>query len=112
VKPSSASIRLFEANQDKWSTYGSKVARFIQQISVEEKVIGYIKDKGIDLGAMITSLKVIVSCENFGLEELFQSTFFGHPMLKANLYGTIDEKVLISLHDIFFNMLKQIFKSA
>jgi hypothetical protein len=47
-------------------------------------VIGYIKDKGITLGAMITSLKVIVSCENFGLEEPFQSTFFGHPMSKAN----------------------------
>jgi hypothetical protein len=42
-------------------------------------VIGYIKDKGINLGAMITSLKFIVSCENFWLEELFESTFLGIP---------------------------------
>jgi len=36
-----------------------------------------------NLGAMTTTLKFVVSCDNLGLEELFRGTYFGHTMSKA-----------------------------
>jgi hypothetical protein len=52
-----------------------KLHVLFNKIGLRKKVIGYIKDKG----AMITSLKVIVSCENFGLEEFSKTPFLGIP---------------------------------
>jgi hypothetical protein len=42
---------------------------------------------------MITTLKAIINCEYFGLEESFQSTCFGHVFPKACQYDTKEEKV-------------------
>lgn len=53
----------------------------------------YIKNEGANLGTMVATVNVIVSCENLGLEEPFQSTCFGHAMLKACQYDTTNNKV-------------------
>ncbi len=43
----------------------------------------YLKDEGLNVGAMTIALKFVVSCDNLGLEEPFQGTYFGHTMSKA-----------------------------
>lgn len=49
----------------------------------------YVKDKGSNLNTMITALKTIISYDIFGLEESYQSTWFGHENLgKVNKSGT------------------------
>lgn len=53
----------------------------------------YIKNEGANLGTMVATVNVIVSCENLGLEEPFQSTCFGHAMLKACQYDITNNKV-------------------
>lgn len=61
----------------------------------------YIKNEGANLGTMVATLNVIVSCENLGLEESFRGTCFGRAMLKACQYDTTNNKVSMGFHDIF-----------
>jgi hypothetical protein len=75
-------------------------------------VIGYIKDKGINLGAMITSLKFIVSCENFWLEELFESTFLGIPCRRPTNMVQSMKRFWLACMTFISNLLKQTFKNA
>jgi hypothetical protein len=57
-----------------------------------------VKDEGSKLGAMTTTSKFVVNCDNLRLEEPFQGTFLGQAMSKACQCGTIDEKVSVGLH--------------
>ncbi len=59
-----------------------------------------MKDKGFNLRMMIIILKFVVSCDNLGLKEPFQGTYFGHAMLKVCQYGITYEKVFVGLHEV------------
>ncbi len=61
--------------------------------ALRKKNIVYVKDEGSNLNTMTTTLKSIVSCDMLGLEEIFQSTCFGHAFSKACQYVTTKEKV-------------------
>jgi hypothetical protein len=61
----------------------------------------YIKNEGANLGTMVATSNVIVSCENLGLDEPFQGTFFVHAMLKACQCDTTNNKNSMGFHDIF-----------
>jgi hypothetical protein len=51
---------------------------------------------------MITTLKVVVNYEFFGLEESFQGTCLGHDFSKACQYGTAKEKACKDLKYVSF----------
>jgi hypothetical protein len=87
---------LFEATK-----ISGEASSFVCQIWIEEKKFVYIKNEGANLGTMVATLNVIVSCENLGLEEPFQGTCFGHNMLKACQYDTTNNKVFMGSHEIF-----------
>jgi hypothetical protein len=45
---------------------------------MKKKIIAYVKDEGANLNVMTTTLKSMVNCEVFGMENSFQGTCFGH----------------------------------
>jgi hypothetical protein len=47
-------------------------------IWIEKNSIAYVKNEGLNLTTMTTTLKSIVKCEVLGLDESFQGTCFGH----------------------------------
>jgi hypothetical protein len=59
-----------------------KLQALLDKYNLWKKILAYVKDEGSNLGAM-TTLKFVVSCDNLGLEEPFQRTYFGHAMSKA-----------------------------
>jgi hypothetical protein len=50
---------------------------------------------------MITTLKLIVSCDVLGLEESFQGTCFGHVFFEVCEYATMDEFFCKGLRNVF-----------
>jgi hypothetical protein len=60
-----------------------KLQALLDKYNLWKKILMYVKDEGSNLGAMTTTLKFVVNCDNLGLEEPFQGTYFGHTMSKA-----------------------------
>jgi hypothetical protein len=56
-------------------------------------VIAFVKDKGVNLGMMTTTLKSIVSCDMLDLPTPCVGTCLGHAMSKVAQYATNDNKV-------------------
>jgi hypothetical protein len=44
----------------------------LDKYALRKKIIVYVKDKVSDFNAMTNALTFVVSCEGFGLEEIFQ----------------------------------------
>ncbi len=61
--------------------------------ALRRKIITYVKDEGLNLNTMTTTLKSIVNCDMLGLEESFQGICFGHASSKDCQYVTTKEKV-------------------
>jgi hypothetical protein len=60
-------------------------------------MIKFVKDEGIDLMSMATTLCFVVDCCLLKLQQVYESTCFGHIMSKACQYATNDEKVTTSM---------------
>jgi hypothetical protein len=76
-------IGLFEASKTLRQTLARNVQNFFEQYGLTKTILAYVKDEGVNLNTMITTLKSIVSCEIFGVMESFKGTCFGHAFFKA-----------------------------
>jgi hypothetical protein len=76
-------LRLFEDTKTSGQVRAIKIQVLFDRYGVHKKVLIYVKDEGANLGAMTTTLKAIVSYESLRLKKPFQSTCFGHTILKA-----------------------------
>jgi hypothetical protein len=77
-------LRLFEDTKTSGQVMAIKFQVFTVRYGIYKKVLIYAKDEGANLGAMTTTtLKAIVSYESLRLKKPFQSTCFGHTILKA-----------------------------
>ncbi len=63
------------------------------------KVISFVKDKGVNLRIMTISLKNIIFCDMLDLPTPFAGTCWGHVMSKAASYATNDSKVYGGLRE-------------
>jgi len=50
---------------------------------------------------MTSTLKIIISCDILGLEEIYQSICFAHAFSKACQYATTNEKVCKDLTCVY-----------
>jgi hypothetical protein len=98
--PKHAMIKLFQAIETMKQTVVLKFQAFFNKYDLRVKIFTYVKDEGVNSNAMITILKLVVSCQNLGLKDAFQGTCFGHTMSKVCQYGTMDDKVSIGLHEV------------
>jgi hypothetical protein len=58
----------------------------LEKYNLRKKIPTYVKNKGFDLNIMITTLKLIASCEILDLEKSFERICFGHAFLKTCQY--------------------------
>jgi hypothetical protein len=50
-----------------------KLKELLDSYALKRKIIAYVKDERSNLNTMTTTLKSIVSCDMFGLEENFKA---------------------------------------
>ncbi len=53
-----------------------------------------------------------MNCDNLGLEESFQGTYFGHAMSKACEYDITNEKVFTRLHEMSIKYMQMNFQKC
>ncbi len=63
-----------------------KLKELLDSYALKRKIIAYVKDERSNLNTMTTTLKSIVSCDMFGLEENFKAFVQGiHFIRLANM---------------------------
>jgi len=78
-QPQHITRRLFEANETIGQAMARNLIELLDQYDLmKKKIIAYVKDEGANLNVMTTTLKSMVNCEVFGMENSFQGTCFGH----------------------------------
>jgi hypothetical protein len=43
-----------------------KLQALLDKYDLRKKILAYVKDKGVNLGALTTILKCVINCEDFG----------------------------------------------
>jgi hypothetical protein len=86
-------IGLFEASKTLRQTLAKKLQIFLEQYGLTKTILACVKDEGVNLNTMITTLKSIVSHEIFGVMESCKGTCFGYAFFKACQYEIVEEKV-------------------
>jgi hypothetical protein len=56
-----------------------KLQALLGKCGTRKKMFSYVKDEGTNLGAITTTLKVVVNCESLGLEALSKIHVLGMP---------------------------------
>ncbi len=92
-------------------TLARSLIKLLNKYGLKKKIISNVKDEGLNINAMATSLKDVVNYEFIGLEKSFQGTCFGHVFSKACQYVITEEKVCedlkyVSIKYIQTNMQK------
>jgi hypothetical protein len=82
-----------------------------ESFSLISKVLCFVKDEGINLKTMATTLKSLISCEVLDLKSLFDSACFGHAMSMATQYDTNDDKISMDLKPISVKSSQTSFQS-
>ncbi len=98
-------LGLFEATKTSGQTMALKLQALLNKFGLKKKVYSCQKCKPTKfLKVRRRILKAIMNCESSRLEEPFQSTCFGHVILKMCQYGTTNNKVCVGLHNIFVKL--------
>ncbi len=63
-------------------------------------VITFVKDEGNNLSTMAATLCSIIICQPLKLNQVYESTCFGHVMSKVCQYATYNDKVLKGLMQV------------
>ncbi len=108
--PKHAMIMLFGTIETIKQTLVLKFQALFNKYDLRVKIFTYVKDEGVNLNAMITILKLVVSCENLSLEEAFQGKCFGHTMSKACQYGKWMRRYLLVCMKCPSNLAKMMHK--
>ncbi len=81
-QPKHVTFGFFEVANIFEKTLAKNLIELLEKYKLR-KNITYVKDKGSNLNRMITTLKIIMSCDILGLQENYQGTYFGHVFFKA-----------------------------
>jgi hypothetical protein len=63
-QPKQVTIGLFEATEIIAQTMAMKLQALLEKYNLWKKTLAYVKDQRSNLGAMTTTLKFVVSCDN------------------------------------------------
>ncbi len=67
-------------------------SNLLDSFGLRKKIIAFVKDEGVFLNAVTSTLRYVVSYDILGLEESFNGSRFGHVFSKACQYGIVEEK--------------------
>jgi len=65
-KPKHVMIRLFDTTKRNSQVMALKLQALLDKYDLRKKILAYVKDKGVNLGALTTILKCVINCEDFG----------------------------------------------
>jgi hypothetical protein len=71
-----------------------------------------VKDEGANLNAMTLTLKFVMDCELFGLEDNFQNICFGHAFFKIMLMWENTKNIFIKFKYVSIKWFSLVYKSA
>jgi len=74
---------LFEVGETTSQALARNLIQLLDQYGLKKNVITCVKDEGANLNVITLTLKCVVNCKLFGLEESFQGTCFDHVFSKA-----------------------------
>ncbi len=92
-KPHHVTVGLFEANDIIKQGLIKQLKALLEKLGFISKVLCYVKDEGINLVIMTTSLKFIISCDVLCLPIHLDDACFGHIMSKVAQYATNDDNI-------------------
>jgi hypothetical protein len=91
--PHHVTIGLFKANDITKQGLIKQLKALLEKFGFISKVLYYVKDEGINLAIMTTSLKFVISCDTLSLPIHFYDACFGHVMSKVAQYATNGDKI-------------------
>jgi hypothetical protein len=59
-------VGLFETTKRNSQVMALKLQALLDKYDLRKKILAYVKDKGVNLGALTTILKCVINCEDFG----------------------------------------------
>jgi len=92
---------LFEVIKIIRQVLARNLVNILNAYGLKNKIIAYVKDKGLNLNSLANPLKFVVKCETLGLEKSIQGTCFGHAFSRACQYATTNDKVCKNLKYVF-----------
>jgi len=75
----------------------AQLCSLLEKYDLMHHMIKFVKNKGINLISMATTLCFVVDCRLLKLQQVYEGTCFSHIMSKACQYGNNDEKVTTCL---------------
>jgi hypothetical protein len=85
------------SNRSYSQTLTKNLTKLLDKYGLTKKILAYVKDEASNLN-VVTILRYVMSCECLGLEESFQSSYFGHTFPKVCEY--------VTTYDFFFQNFK------
>ncbi len=70
-QPKHITLGFFEATNFIGQTLIKILTNLLDTYELRKKIITYVKDEGFNFNTMTIALKLVVSCDMFGLEEIF-----------------------------------------
>ncbi len=92
-QPCHVTIGLFTIKSTMGTTMVEQMNDLLGSFGLLNKVITFVKDKGVNLCMMTTILKNIIFYDMLDLPTPFVGTCWGHALSKATQYATNDNKV-------------------
>ncbi len=83
----------------------------LEKFGLISKVLCYVKDEGINLAIMTTSLKFVISCDALSLPIHFDDACIGHVMSKVAQHATNGDKISKELTPISMKFAQTSFQS-
>ncbi len=69
-------IGLFEAHDMSGATMVVKLKQILENFSLTQKILAYVKDKNSNLQTCVQAFKLVVSCGDFGIVEPFDGSCY------------------------------------
>jgi hypothetical protein len=91
-QPKQVTIGLFETIETTRQALAINLNNLLDFFGLRKKIITFIKDERVNLNAMTSALKSIVSCDILGLKESFNGSCFRHFFPRDAKMGLLKRK--------------------
>ncbi len=98
--PQHVSIGLFEVHETIGLSMVGKLHSLFEKYDLIHCMIIFVKDEGINLMFMATTMCSIIDCHYLKLQRVYEGMCLGHIMFKACQYAINDEKVIVGLKQV------------
>ncbi len=96
---------LFEVHETMGATMVMQLKYLLVWYELLDKVLSYVKDKGVNLSTFTMALTSIISYAQFMLPQPYVAIYYGHAMSKCYQYATNDFKVCNGMWEVYIKVI-------